>query len=86
MFHLTPINHLLDTSKHCSKEEATQDTVKTVFSCKTIQFFGFIQIFDFQSAQTFWITLYFLAPVPEAPERRGGIQLIQDMNVLILHF
>lgn len=48
--------------------------------------FFLIQIFDCQSDQTFWITLHFLAQVPEAPERCGGIRLIQDMNVLILHF
>lgn len=61
MFHLTPINHLLDTS---SKEEATLDTV---FLQNNPRFLGFIQILNFQSDQTFWITLYFLAQVPEAP-------------------
>lgn len=59
MFHLTPINHLLDISKHSSKKEATQDTVKPYFPAKQSSFLGFIQIFDFQSDQTFWITLYF---------------------------
>lgn len=75
----------MDTSTHCSKEEATRDTVKPYFPAKQSRFF-FIQIFDCQSDQTFWITLHFLAQVPAAPERCGGIRLIQDMNVLILHF